>query len=419
VTYAPSSGFTDLSYSIEDWHSDLVLSEVFSGCKINRLSFNVPPQGMSTVGFDFLGKDITAAGAEYFTSPTAETTTGIAAAANGIMVAQGAAIATLTGLQITLDGNMTAEDVIGSTTYQDIAEGRILVSGTATGLFDSATLRDYFLNETEVSLVAFLPVSSAAAADFVASRCRASSSATRARTTATSRSSARCPSRRSTTRRRRRRELGADHHLLPGQPGMSGPDERAHRPRGARRRAPRRGGPAARAQAPGERRRAAGLGAARARLRLRRATSRCSTSTSAGASSACRAGRRRRSRSSTPRRSSSRRRSSPAGRTLRPRRRAAALLGRQRRAAPAPLRLDPAAGRAVRRRPRKFFAGVHEQLIAYARHQRRLAEPQDDGGSLGQHLQAAARAATRAPGRSSRAPSCRRPVRTSGRGSSS
>jgi hypothetical protein len=143
------------------------LSEVFSGCKINRLSFNVPPQGMSTVGFDFLGKDIVAAGAEYFTSPTAETGTGIAAAANGIMVAQGAAIATLTGLQIALDGNMTAEDVIGSTTYQDIAEGRILVSGTATGLFDSATLRDYFLNETEVSLVAFLPVSSAAAADFV------------------------------------------------------------------------------------------------------------------------------------------------------------------------------------------------------------------------------------------------------------
>jgi hypothetical protein len=167
TTFAPSSGFTDLSYSIEEWHSDLVLSEVFSGCKINRISFNVPPQGMSTINFDFLGKDITAAGAEYFTSPTTETTTGIAAAANGIMVAQGAAIATLTGLQLALDGNMTAEDVIGSTTYQDIAEGRILVSGTATGLFDSATLRDYFLNETEVSLVAALPVSSAAAADFV------------------------------------------------------------------------------------------------------------------------------------------------------------------------------------------------------------------------------------------------------------
>jgi hypothetical protein len=176
VTFAPSSGHTDLSYSIEHWHSDLTLSEVFSGCKINRLSLGVPPQGMATLGFDFLGKDIVAAGAEYFTSPTAETSTGVAAAANGIMLVQAASIATLTGLDLTLDGTMSAADVIGSTTYQDIAEGRILVSGTMTGLFDSATLRDLFLNETEFSIVAFLPVSPAAAADFVCvtlPRCKA------------------------------------------------------------------------------------------------------------------------------------------------------------------------------------------------------------------------------------------------------
>jgi hypothetical protein len=166
-TFAPSTGHTDLSYSIEQWFSDLSLSEVYSGCKINRMSLAVPPNGMSTIGIDFMGKDVTTAGAEYFTSPTAETTTGIAAGANGVLIAQGATIATLTGLEIGLDGNMNAVPVIGSTTYADIAEGRIMVSGRLTGLFDSATLRDYFLNETEVAVVAILPVSPSAAADFV------------------------------------------------------------------------------------------------------------------------------------------------------------------------------------------------------------------------------------------------------------
>ena len=176
VTYAPSTGHTDLSYAFEHWHADLSLSEVFSGNKINRMQLGVPPQGMATIGFDFLGKDIITSGSEYFTSPTAETTAGIAAAANGLMLVSGSSIATLTGLDITLDANMSAEDVIGSTTYQDIAEGRILVSGNLTGLFDSATLRDLFLNETEFSVVAVLPVSPAAAADFVGitlPRCKA------------------------------------------------------------------------------------------------------------------------------------------------------------------------------------------------------------------------------------------------------
>jgi hypothetical protein len=168
VTFAPTSGHTDLSYSFEHWHADLSISEVFSGCKVSRLRLGVPPSGMAMLGLDFLGKDITTAGAEYFTSPTAETSTGIAAAPNGILLAQGASIATLTGLDLTLDGNMTAVPVIGSTTYADVAEGRIVVSGTFTGLFDAATLRDYFINETEISLVAVLPVSSAAGADFVA-----------------------------------------------------------------------------------------------------------------------------------------------------------------------------------------------------------------------------------------------------------
>lgn len=167
VTFAPATGHTDLSYSIEHWHADVALSEVFSGCKVNNMKIGLPPSGLATVNFDFLGKDITTAASEYFTTPTAETSTGIVAAANGLLVAQGGAIALLTGMEISLAGNMSAEAVIGQNTYPDIAEGPIVVNGQVTALFADATIRDYFLNETEVALVAVVSASPAAGADFV------------------------------------------------------------------------------------------------------------------------------------------------------------------------------------------------------------------------------------------------------------
>jgi hypothetical protein len=167
-TLVPSSGFTDLSYSIEHFYSDLTLSEVFSGCKIAQMAIQLPPTGMTNVDFDFLGKDITTAGAQYFTSPTAETTSGILAAVNGILVVQGVAVALLTGLSFNLKASMSGEAVVGSNTFADIVEGRIEVDGQFTALFADATIRDYFLNETEVGLYVAMATSPSATADFIA-----------------------------------------------------------------------------------------------------------------------------------------------------------------------------------------------------------------------------------------------------------
>jgi len=166
VTYAPSSGHTDVSFAIEDYHSDLTLSELFLGCKINQMDVTLPAVGMATIALQLMGKDVTTAGAEYFTTPTVETSTGVFAAANGILVAQAGAIATVTGMSFSLKGTMTSEPTVGSNILSDIAEGRILVDGQLTALFDSATMRDYFLNETEVALIAALSASSSATADF-------------------------------------------------------------------------------------------------------------------------------------------------------------------------------------------------------------------------------------------------------------
>jgi hypothetical protein len=167
VTYAPATGHTDKSFAIEHWHSDVSLSELFLGCKINSMDIDLPPTGMSTINFGWLGKDVTTAASAYYTTPTAETTTGILAAVNGLLVAQGGAVASVTGMSINYHGEMSGEPVVGSNTYADVTEGRVLVAGQITALFESATMRDYFINETEVALFAALSVSPAAAADFM------------------------------------------------------------------------------------------------------------------------------------------------------------------------------------------------------------------------------------------------------------
>lgn len=165
---APLTSHTDLSYSIEHYYSDLVLSEVFSGCKVSQIDVQLPATGMATIGVGFMGKDITTASAEYFTSPTAQTTTGILAAVNGAIYVAGAAVANITGMNFTINGNMKGEAVVGSDTKPDIFEGRIQVSGQITAFFETATLRDLFINETLASINCVFTTANTAAADFIA-----------------------------------------------------------------------------------------------------------------------------------------------------------------------------------------------------------------------------------------------------------
>lgn len=168
TTYVPTTGHTDLSYSIEHFYNDLTLSELYTGCKIDQLDLAMPPSGMTSIGIKWLGGGLTTASSGYYTSPTAETTTGILAAVNGIVAVNGTKVATLTGLNLSIKGNMSGEAVIGSTAFADITEGRVLVDGSFTALFDSATLRDLFINETEFSLIGALSASPSATADFLA-----------------------------------------------------------------------------------------------------------------------------------------------------------------------------------------------------------------------------------------------------------
>lgn len=166
-TYVPSSSHTDKSFSIEHWFSDIAQSELFTGCKFNGMSVDLPATGISRIGFDVIGQNVTTNTSAYYTSPTAATTQGVVAAVNGVLMIGSSVIATCTGANVKLDAGMSQEAVVGSNTVPAIFAGRVRVSGQFSAYFEDATLRDAFLNETETKLIMALTCSNDAASDFI------------------------------------------------------------------------------------------------------------------------------------------------------------------------------------------------------------------------------------------------------------
>lgn len=166
-TFAPTTGHTNQSFSIEHWFSDVAQSEVHTGCQPSSIDLQLPPTGLATIGIGFVGKDIETATAQYFTSPTAATTTGLTAAVNGLVLINGTAVAVLTGLTLQIQSARSGDPVVGSNSIPTQFPGRITVSGQATAYFEDATLRDAFLNETEMELVVVLASDNTAASKFV------------------------------------------------------------------------------------------------------------------------------------------------------------------------------------------------------------------------------------------------------------
>lgn len=166
-TYATTTGHTNKSFSIEHWFSDVAQSEVFTGCQPGSIDLQLPATGLATIALAMMGKDVETATSQYFTSPTAATTTGLTAAVNGVAMVGGTVVANLTGLSIKLDSPRNGDAVVGSNSIGTKFPGRIKGSGQLTAYFEDAVMRDAFLNETEVEIVMALTTDNTANADFI------------------------------------------------------------------------------------------------------------------------------------------------------------------------------------------------------------------------------------------------------------
>lgn len=176
VTYVPSTGHTDKSFAFEHWYSDLGQSELFLGCKVAKLGLALPPTGIATVSMDVMGQDFADTTAkrgavvltsQYFTSPTAATTSGVLTAVNGVIAAGGVKLANVTGLSIDISANFTGDPVVGQNTVPFLFAGRLLVTGQMTAYFDSVTQRDAFVAETLTDVILALGADNSAASEFL------------------------------------------------------------------------------------------------------------------------------------------------------------------------------------------------------------------------------------------------------------
>jgi hypothetical protein len=168
-TYAPTSSHTNRSFAFEHWFSDMspTLSELYLGCQPTGVELQLPATGLATVNMGFVGQSVTTSTSRYPTTFNAANAKGLCAAVNGILAIGGTPVANITGASVSLQSNRSGDPVVGSNTVPTLFAGRILASGQLTAYFESATLRDAFLNETDTSLIIALTADNAAAADFV------------------------------------------------------------------------------------------------------------------------------------------------------------------------------------------------------------------------------------------------------------
>lgn len=168
VSYVPESSQTHDYYTVEHWFGDIAQSEVFTDVNITNAAVSIAATGLSTVNFPVVGLNIDTGTSQVLTSPSAISTTGAVAGANGLMYVAGQAVAVITSIDFDINGNTVAADaVVGSNARPDVFQGTVNVTGNMSVYFTDATFRDYFIDETEVAVNVVLTTSGAGTADFI------------------------------------------------------------------------------------------------------------------------------------------------------------------------------------------------------------------------------------------------------------
>jgi hypothetical protein len=165
--WVPTTGHTNDFWSVEEWYPDVPASDLFTDCKIGKADITIPATGNATVSFDIPGLGRTRSASQQIASPSAETTTNILTAVNGVIFVNGL-ITPITGAQVTIDGNIApGEAEVGTNNISDLIRGEIMVSGSFTAKFSATTLQAAFDAQTVIKIFLVITDGSGGAADFV------------------------------------------------------------------------------------------------------------------------------------------------------------------------------------------------------------------------------------------------------------
>ncbi|MDP2410355.1 MAG: phage tail tube protein [Pseudolabrys sp.] len=160
----PSASHVKRKVAVEIWNEDVDIARLFTEMRVGGFNVQLPASGMSTVDFEFMGRDMetyAAGDAPFFTTPSAASTTGIIAAVNGLLRVSGETVAVITGLNIQHQMELSGDPVVGSNLLPEIFTGRSVVSGQMTAMFNNVDLINDFKNESEIEILAYLTTTSA------------------------------------------------------------------------------------------------------------------------------------------------------------------------------------------------------------------------------------------------------------------
>jgi hypothetical protein len=149
-----TSAPTRYSHTVEQYDSDIDLSEVFTGCRMVGLRLSGRPGEYVTAQYTFLGmdRDAKATGTSpHFSSPTLTTTLGLVADDSSILK-DGVAVSDFTGFDLNFEITARGEPVIGSLTPPDIFDNDLRVTGSITSLRDDFANLTLYDAETEFEL---------------------------------------------------------------------------------------------------------------------------------------------------------------------------------------------------------------------------------------------------------------------------
>lgn len=167
-TFTPATAQTNIYYTVEEWANDISVSEVAKDVKVGQASLKLPGSGNAEIDFTLVGLDQTTAATQYFTSPTAESTSNVLSTATGALILNGVQNGIVTNVDLTINGQETPMDgVVGSNLRPDIFRKKFMVSGTFSAMLSDSSIDAMFRNETETTLVVALTSDRTGNADFV------------------------------------------------------------------------------------------------------------------------------------------------------------------------------------------------------------------------------------------------------------
>ena len=165
--WVPGSLHTADFWTLEDFFGDIAISHVYEDVAFGGFTVSLQPDGLAEVSFPFLGSKRTRGTAAVFTSPAAETSTGLLSSNSGFLRLDGADSGLVTALSLSVLAPPEALTTIFSKSAGAISRAGFAVSGNITVGFDGDALPGLFDAESEFELHVMGTASPAANADFV------------------------------------------------------------------------------------------------------------------------------------------------------------------------------------------------------------------------------------------------------------